>query len=75
VQQAANQGTFPVIDAAAGQKAQQAFVLLRVQISFYAAFIGNLLGNGRVHGGSLEIPLTFLQLHGRPGRGQSITRP
>ena len=52
-----------VIDAAAGQKTQQALVLLRVQVSFYAAFVGNLLGNGRVHGGSLEIPLTFLQLH------------
>jgi hypothetical protein len=33
VQQAANQGTFPVIDAAAGQKTQQAFVLLRVQVA------------------------------------------
>ena len=63
VQQTANQGAFTVIDAAAGQKTQQALVLLRVQISFYAAFISNLLGNGRVHGGSLEIPLTFLQLH------------
>jgi hypothetical protein len=31
VQQAANQGAFAVIDAAAGQKTQQAFVLLRVQ--------------------------------------------
>lgn len=69
VQQTANQGAFTVIDAAAGQKTQQAFVLLRVQISFYAAFIGNLLGNGRVHGGSLEITLTFLQLH-RAGFGR-----
>jgi hypothetical protein len=64
VQQTANQGTFPVIDAAAGQKTQQAFVLLCVQVSFYAAFISNLLSNCGVHGGSLEITLTFLQLHG-----------
>jgi hypothetical protein len=63
VQQAANQGTFAVIDAAAGQKTQQAFVLLRVQVSFYAAFIGNLLGNGRSWR-LLRNTLTFLQLHG-----------
>lgn len=64
VQQTTNQGTFSVINAAAGQETQQTFVLLGVQISFYAAFIGNLLGNSRIHGGSLEITLTFLQLHG-----------
>lgn len=63
MQQSANQGAFPVIDAAAGQKAQQAFVLLGVQVSFHAAFISNLLCNSGVHGGSLEITLTFLQLH------------
>ncbi|MNC33035.1 hypothetical protein D3C75_814160 [compost metagenome] len=49
MQQAANQRTFAVIDAAAGQETQQAFMLLRVQIGFNAAFIRNLLCNSGVH--------------------------
>lgn len=49
VQQAANQGAFAVVDAAAGQKAQQALVLLRVQIGFDAALVSDLLCNCVVH--------------------------
>ncbi|MNZ55908.1 hypothetical protein D3C78_738440 [compost metagenome] len=63
MQQTPNQRAFAVIDAAAGQKTQQAFVLLSVQIRFDAALISNLLCNRGVHGGSLEITLAFLQLH------------
>ena len=63
MQQATNQGAFAVVDAATGQKAQQALVLLRVQVGFDAArqrFVVRLRCSSD---GSLEIPLTLFQLH------------
>ncbi|CAH0282288.1 hypothetical protein SRABI106_03309 [Rahnella aquatilis] len=49
MQQAPDQGAFAVIDAAAGQKAQQAFVLLSVQVSFNATLLRDLLCNCVIH--------------------------
>ncbi len=64
VQQAADKGALAVIHAAAGEKTQQALVLLGVQIGFDALF-GNGGLNIAVHADdSLEISLTLLLLHG-----------
>lgn len=49
VQQATDQGAFAVVDAAAGQKAQQALVLLRVRVGFDAALVSDLLCDCVVH--------------------------
>ena len=72
VQQAADQRAFAVVDAAAGEKTQQTFMLLRGQPGFHAALIGNLLCNNGIHLRLLRNnPDVFSVPSNRTDRGQS----